>query len=134
MEQIKVGDYVRTETGHIGKLNKISTYKINNKDKTMYLVDFGNITYAISYKDIVKHSPSIIDLIEEGDFVNGFQVMMFDDMYDKETDTYEDGLAIPIYDDAMLDCIEEVRPLKTVEIKSIVTKEQYEGIKYEVQR
>ena len=41
-------------------------------------------------------------------------------------------LGIPIYDDALMNCISEVRPLDTIEIKSIVTKEQFEKVMYKV--
>ena len=75
---IKVGEYVRTKTGSIGKLHKISTYKINNKDKKMYLGDFGFGVYGISYKDVAKHSFNIIDIIEVGDYVNGYKVLNLD--------------------------------------------------------
>ena len=65
--EIKVGDYVRTKRGYIGKVIKIreriETYK-NNREA--YLVDWGGkrATYISQIKDI-KHSNNIIDLIEE---------------------------------------------------------------------
>lgn len=64
--------------------------------------------------------------IEAGDYVNGMEVDEFDDV---EGNIY---LGFPIYNDGLMNSISEFRPLETVEIKSIVTKEQFESIKYEV--
>ncbi len=64
---IEVGDFVRTNDGRIFRV-----YKIDNKnpDYTLYSNEF---TRPINYK-IVKHSKNIIDLIEVGDYVNGYPV------------------------------------------------------------
>lgn len=59
---MKVGDYVRTETGQIGKI----TYF----EGDMVRVDCDKfITYKSNHNEITKISPNIIDLIEEHDFV-----------------------------------------------------------------
>lgn len=60
--EIEVGEYVRTKNGDIGKANFLS-------DTT---ADIGK--KYIFRKDIVKHSKNIIDLIEKGDYVNGYKV------------------------------------------------------------
>ncbi len=77
---------------------------------------------------IVKHSKNIIDLIEVGDYVNGMQIDEFDDV---EGNIF---LGFPIYDDGLMDCISEFRPLSTVEIKSIVTKEQFTQAEYKIEK
>lgn len=112
MEEIQVGDYVRTYKGKI--------YKVTN----VYVLKITCGHTSLRYNDITKHSSDIIDLIEEGDYVNGYEVHEFDD---EEGNLY---LGFSIYDDALMDCITEVRPLSTVDIKSIVTKEQFESMKY----
>lgn len=74
---MKIGEYVRTPNGVIAKIIDIQDeegqYFINNnavslKSKT-YIAD-KNITIGESF----KHSPNIIDLIEEGDYINGLRV------------------------------------------------------------
>ncbi len=55
MEEIKVGEYVRTSKGKIFKYSKGRAYL--GKDNK-----------------IVKHSKNIINLIEVGDYVNGEQI------------------------------------------------------------
>lgn len=65
--EIKVGDYVRTKKGYIGKIikirEKIETYK---NDRKAYLVDWSGkkATYISQIKNI-KHSPNKINLIEK---------------------------------------------------------------------
>ena len=117
---IKVGEYVRTENGEIHKVIEV---KKDPQDWNYYKYenDMGDFEIYIA-----KHSKNIIDLIEVGDYVNGYEVDEFDD------DEGNLHLGFPIYDDGLMDCIIEYRPLDTVEIKSIVTHEQFNSIKYEV--
>ena len=64
---MRVGDYVRTKKGLIGKIIDINLgdfqtrYELDNSDEFHY--EYRN--------DIIKSSPNIIDLIEIGDYVNG---------------------------------------------------------------
>ena len=75
----------------------------------------------------MKVKENVTDLIESGDFVNEMRVEEFDD---DEGNLY---LGYPIYDDAIMDCIEEVRPLDTVRIENILTKEQYQNSCYRLE-
>ena len=113
---IEVGEYVRTDKGYIFKVDK---EKVN-----LNIVNFLDVEYG----DIIKHSKNIIDLLQEGDIVNGFSIGEF---YDENENKY---LGIPIYDDAQLDCIGEVRPIDSLIITTILTKEQYEKNCYTVER
>ena len=65
MSEIKVGEYVRTSIGIIYKLTKKKQEEIENYPKFLQYIE---------QKSIVKHSFNIIDLIEEGDYVNGYKV------------------------------------------------------------
>ena len=69
----EVGEYVRTDKGNIGKIVEIRLGF--NKDtqlyQDIYILDNGLWT-VLDY--IVKHSEQLIDLIEVGDFVNGYRV------------------------------------------------------------
>lgn len=62
---IEVNEYVRTKDGGIGKVIKT----LSNR------VFLDNLGYAVLIKDIVKHSKQLIDLIEVGDYVNGYRVI-----------------------------------------------------------
>ena len=124
---MKVGDYVRTDTGIIEKLEGIHKQNETN-DTIIKLNKMGGGRYAhildinsefaeefdkdFSRGNIIKSSPNIIDLIEVGDYVNGVIV----------TQSY-------------IDNIKHIAPEikeNNYGIKSIVTKEQFESIKYEV--
>lgn len=73
MEEIKEGEYVRTNNKGIKRIDRID----NNKTVNKYLYftgieDFEGKEYKIiKTTEIVKHSKQLIDLIEEGDYVNG---------------------------------------------------------------
>lgn len=73
-------------------------------------------------KDIIKASHNIIDLIEVGDYVNGKQVI---ETYYKSDEKWH----LEIVDSRLLTHDE----LKHVNIQSIVTKEQFESMKYSLE-
>lgn len=76
MEKIEAGEYVRTKNKGIKRIDRID----NNKTVNKYLYftgieDFEGKEYEIiKTTEIVKHSKQLIDLIEVGDFVNGYRV------------------------------------------------------------
>ena len=106
----EVGEYVRTKQGVI--------YKYTEEEREdIMLQDFR----LFNDGKIVKHSPNIIDLIEVGDYVNGDYVAVI------EKD--KDGNITDI-------CYEEENEgqLYSIgDIKSIVTKEQFEKMEYKVE-
>ena len=63
VEEIKVGDYIRIN-GIIGKVEQIGN--------SLFWLEDGS-SYSLSDKKI-KHSKNIIDLIEIGDYVNGYRI------------------------------------------------------------
>jgi hypothetical protein len=139
MSEIKVGEYVRNKYG-IAKV-----IDIENNNGIDVLVFDKNICFLVNKEtgeikedklfnklaiiegvDIekIKHSPNIIDLIEEGDFV--------------EINYYGGKVIETVIRDNNELCIGliEHQPayinLKDVEILSIVTKEQFERVEYKV--
>lgn len=141
MEKLQVGEYVRTNQGYIAKLEDIDKEFMYFDDVIMCYYEKSNLlpinmkmldgTFLKAEDYIVNHSFDIKDLVEKGDFVNGYEVDDFDG-YDEEGNYFENDLGIPIYDDANMDCIVEYRPIRLMEIKSIVTKEQFKAMEYEV--
>ena len=106
--EIEIGDYIRTENGEI--------YKIIDTEK-------GSVKIKSNYKEwigiccIVKHSKNIIDLIEVGDYVNGHKIEeKFYDYANKEYHLVTEGK----------------KHIFVKDIKSIVTKEQFNSVSYEV--
>ena len=69
-DEIKVNEYVRTKNGYIIKVDENTTI-FNLGYKEQY-IDMETTRYGfICEEEIVKHSKQLIDLIEEGDYVNG---------------------------------------------------------------
>ena len=96
MEEIKAGEYIRTKDGCIFKateywLGECYSDRVNIK----------------------KHSPNIINLIEEGDYVNGKLIHKVDIRENSAYIYYGNGKTFCDY-----------------QIKDIVTKEQFNQMKY----
>ena len=108
---MKINDYVRTKEG---------IHKIVEMRENRFRDEFGNITF---YDEIIKSSPNLIDLIEVGDYVNGYYVENIRERYDGEIITIievatgSNYFQTPLYDE---------------DIKSILTHEQFEREAYMV--
>lgn len=109
MNEIKVGDYVRTKYGEIGIITQTYPYLKWKKKKASIRLDFNLIK---------NHGPNIIDLIEIGDYVNG---CLINYIPDNEKAVYHDAS----------DCM-GVERFENKDIKTIVTKEQFEEMGYKV--
>lgn len=110
--ELKENMYVRTKDGIIAKVDYIDDNTIFfDKDLYRTYSDGINFLEKDNLERIVKASHNIIDLIEVGDYVNGFPVIH------KENDILKCGLLVQF---------------KENEIKSIVTKEQMEQMAYKV--
>jgi hypothetical protein len=133
--EIKVNDYVRTKDGLIFKIIG------GNEDNWNLDIDYSSLEYYeenwlelfkyndnysfFTNKNIIKSSPRIIDLIEVGDYVNGQLVKHI---------AYFEGVEEPI---KKLIFSDEYHLIPTEvceenEIKSIVTKEQFEQMEYKI--
>lgn len=119
--KIGIGDYVRTKRGLIGKIVNISTFRepcMKYGIEASYLND----TWYIGDNDIklVKQEP--IDLIEEGDYVNGYRVEYICD----------DGVyvEVPFVDSESIGC--NANLIRPENIKTITTKEQFSSIEYRI--
>ena len=116
---MKVGDYVRTEYGiakYISdKVTKYGVYYVVDKDIMICNVE-GWENCLSGSNEIVKSSPNIIDLIEVEDYVNGSYVEGF-----IEKNKFQNKLIIT-----------EAGMIDNNDIKSIVTKEQFKNMEYEV--
>ncbi len=104
---IEVNEYVRTKKGAVGKLIEI------DKKATAYYLD---CLKCVSLKNIVKHSKQLIDLIEIGDYVNGHLV---------------EEVRISCFDSSIF-VHEYTIELHENDIKTILTKEQFEANCYKV--
>ena len=135
---MKVGDYVRTKKGMIAKYIGIDKeyewYLFDNKIQWFYEYYRENIDFEdwdkFIEEDVVKSNPNIIDLIEVGDYVNGCKITS---VYDDDSDVNENNLKHKkclgknIYDEDYQEYL-----IYEEDIKSIVTKEQFESMEYRI--
>ena len=115
---LKIGEYTRIN-GKIGKVKDIILNRNNYEGSGIYL---ENEKFVLGKEEIykLKSSYNIIDLIEEGDYVNGVEVI------GKEFDNFnKEYLQCGVGDYVI--CTFEVKDIKT-----ILTKEQYENNCYKV--
>ena len=118
--ELRENMYVRTKDGIILKVNDIEDiYTTDNIFVGMCIYD--NEGHFINDVEITKASHNIIDLIEVGDYVNGSKVVEVD--FDAEEEKY-------IRIDKAQDGLKTV--LRNNDIKSIVTKEQFENMGYRI--
>ena len=113
--------YIPTIGEYTQKISKITKTK-NCLLDMCYTLDDKEEVFSSHFDDILGASHNIIDLIEVGDYVNGYPVY--------ETIEHPDNTrAIVIADDYKSIIWEE----SSQYIKSIVTKEQFEIMSYEVE-
>ena len=122
--KIQVEEYIRTYNGIIGKILEDEDIGENGVCiDTTFLDDYADETNFVKYEDIKSHSFNLIDLIEEGDYVNGNEIAL--------EAPNPDPLCDPIY--GYFDRYGElVGIIENEDIKSIVTKEQFKSVEYEV--
>lgn len=118
--KLEAGMYVRTKNGifKIRKITKDLAYWKHEKRLIELDRNIPEYNYRfVFYKDEsifkgAKFKDNIMDLIEVGDYVNGFPVIH------KENDILKCGLLVQF---------------KENDIKSIVTKEMYSSVEYRVE-
>ena len=114
----EVGMYARTKDGYVVKITRHEHFWINNEEWDYITTDIGR---DFDIDKISKASYNIIDLIEVGDYVNGYPIY--------EILEYKDNTrAIVIADDNKSIIWQE----SSQDIKSIVTKEQFESMSYKL--
>lgn len=125
--KLEVGMYVRTKYGYIDKIilvdyaeekkQKYPNHPSKNHWRDKMLL--SKLGYWMTSQNIVKVSFNIIDLVQVGDYVNGREVRNIFKMNNDILLYFKNDYSRH-YD-------------KTYKIKSIVTKEQFEQMKYEVE-
>lgn len=134
MDEIKAGEYIRTNKGTMGQIIEKRLGKFfKGKDddeipilRNVYELDTKQWT---TDEYIVKHSKNIIDLIEVGDYVNGMRVIATENRgrYNEEKQKDEKVILAENYDEWT-----ENGVISNEDIKSILTHEQFEQNCYKV--
>ena len=120
--KLKEGMYVRTKNGMVAKIvSKEDVSGSLHRKEIVFILDNGN-KLALNSKKVIKTSENIIDLIMVGDYVNGKRVYNI---------SIVDGLKY--LDVEVEDYLSDTPFINADQITSIVTKEQFESVKYEVE-
>ena len=78
-DEISIGEYVRTYNNGIKRIDTIWENKTVNKYGYEVGSEWDGKLYSIiKTTDIVKHSKDIKDLVQKGDYVNGYLVEQID--------------------------------------------------------
>lgn len=127
IEEIKEGMYVKYTRGLINGYVPPRIAKITDcSDKDLIKIDNGQV---ILRNDILKVSKKIKDLVGVGDYINGMKIVAKDS--DNRLYVTED-LGQPYDREFYNGCFEYTILDERFKIKSIVTKEQFDSMKYEV--
>lgn len=118
--ELKVGEFIRTKDGLIRKVKKIDILIYIDE---VYISNEPEYHNSLIEEDIVKHSPNLIDLIQCGDYVNGILVTGKEGtlLWTEIKGIDRSGYHIPISQYGE-------------NIKSVVTKEQFEASSYKVKQ
>lgn len=119
--KLEVGQFARLKSGYICKIININDFREPNMKygvEANYLKD----VMFISDDDVIKASYNIIDILEVGDYVNGFEVLRID----KECDLYPKTLKCQYPNNI------DYFNIFNEDIKSVITHEQMEQMKYKV--
>ena len=122
MKDIEVGEYGRTNFGKIIKFAWLEDSEGKTIKNKVILINGNEISNDLYYfhkeENIVKHSKQLIDLIEVEDIVNGLKILHIEDnkLYVEWNNEFEEFTGF----------------LENKDIKTILTKEQYQANCYKV--
>lgn len=119
---MKVGDYVRTNYG----ITQFKEYETTYGEKLLCMpVKDGSQGIFANIEDVIKLSPDIIDLIEVGD------ILVIKDFVDEACMIFTDIYLIQ-NEEQLLHIKNDLEKNKNKMVYSIVTKEQFKNMEYEV--
>ena len=121
LEDLKVGQYVRFKdkrgNTYIRNIKEVCNEQPHKSGGAIIIDKNANNVPYVSLKNIIKASFDIIDILEVGDYVNGYKVIDI-----VENDIYISDYYAESY----------IGIVKAKDIKSIVTHEQMEQMAYKV--
>lgn len=122
MEEIKVGNFIRTPYHTIEKVVEIEKSKNKMYDD---MVTTDKSCYGLNWlkRNGTKSSSDLISLVEEGDYVNSYKVI--DVLENLETGELHLEMPMDYTNKELGDCT-----IYNKDIKDVVTKEQFNQMKY----
>ena len=122
-DKLEVGMYVRTKQGKI-----FNCFASESMGKPVYYIKDSLTNGFIDYNEAYKVSPNIIDIVQVGDYVNGSKVIDISIIgKDKEKWVWVEQM-----EDTDNKYGDDYVGYNNEQIKSIVTKEQFESMIYKV--
>lgn len=118
--EIKIGEYVRVNNDNRNCIGIGKATRLVNESVYVNMNNKYNLPVCFQINNIVKHSKQLIDLVEVGDFVNGYRV----------TDKYLFAGEKPVLETEGNDT--NCKCLCGEDIKTILTKESYMANCYKV--
>lgn len=124
--KLAVGMYVRTDDGYINKIKKVNQYNVLVDARDLFGEELN-----IPNNEIIKASHTLLGngkepcLIEPGDYVNGMKV--FEVMKNPKIDDIKEHLIV--FADEIHNTLFSIY---ANEIKTILTREQFEAMQYKV--
>lgn len=126
MNKLEIGMYCKTKDGIITKVDDIDDETIYfDKDIYRFYGDGIDFLEKNNLERIIKASFNIIDLIEVGDYVNGSKVIKIENV-----ENYPDLSSVKIEKSDFRYGVYETVFEK--DIKTVVTKEQFESVSYRI--
>lgn len=117
---MEIGDYIRYKEDGVQKIGKIEKISATLADDALIIeVDNGDV---ITSDDVLKSDKSILHEIEVGDII----------AYEIKTPLETSGILKGITDISNNEMLEKIKKDKNYHIESIVTKQQFEAMKYVV--
>lgn len=128
--ELKEGMYVRTKYNDFCNMVAIRKMDEIDDDGSFWIDDYIIDTYGdeqnkLHEEDIEIASENIVDVIKPGDYVNGYLVTAV------SKDVY--GETIVFVGQRLIEEAGYYRSYYSKDIKTIVTKEQFENMEYEVE-
>lgn len=121
--KLEVGMYIRTKEGIIVRIKEIdNNERLYLNQKSIYTDDYKH--HLIIDYEVIKASYNIIDILEVGDYVNGKKIV---DVGCLTNGPRKGTKVIDYYITPSAVCY-----LENEDIKSIVTKEQFEYMEYRI--
>ena len=124
--KLEVGQFVRFKDKRgIEYIRKIVEIPEDNRYASLYLDKEANYSHGLSPKNVIKGSFNIVNLIKAGDYINNSKVIKIENV-----ENYPDLSSVKIEKSDFRYGVYET--IFEKDIKSVVTKEQFEQMAYKV--
>jgi len=130
--KIKIGDYIRTAWGIVGKVLNIIT--VDTDDGSREAVEIDNLAPVVFVSEIEKCDENIVKLIKENDVLRLYDSYYNDDYKAEVFLNSNEELCVSDFDRSQAMNLQEAINDGTIIIRKIVTDECFKSVEYEVNK